>query len=181
MKPIFKQPGRLLGVLALGLALLLPWAGSQAAHDIRGITGSTFNLYAFPFNMNLPDGSSVHMWGFGDIDAGLNATHPDDGVDEPNVASTYNLPQYPAPTLIVNQNDVVTINLTNYGVPQPVSIVVTGHPMTTVAGGSPGLVTNTSTGLTDTVAYTFTASEPGTYIYHSLNGSNPGLHAEMGL
>ncbi len=70
MKPIFKKPGRLLATLALGLALLLPWVGLQAAHDIRGITGPTFNLYAFPFNMNLPDGSSVHMWGFGDQDAG---------------------------------------------------------------------------------------------------------------
>ena len=186
MKPIFKQPGRLLGILTLGLALVLPWAGSQAAHDIRGITGPTFNLYAFPFNMNLPDGSSVHMWGFGDQDAGTNTTHPDNGMDEPNVASSYGLPQYPAPTLIVNQGDAVTINLTNFGVPQPVSIVVTGHQVT-ASGGVAGLVTQASRdknalgGTLDPVVYTFEAAEPGTYIYHSLDGSNPGLHAEMGL
>jgi len=186
MKPIFKQPGRLLGVLALGLALVLPWAGSQAAHDIRGINGPIFNLYAFPFNMNLPDGSSVHMWGFGDQDGGANTSHPDNGLDEPNVASTYGLPQYPAPTLIVNQGQVVNINLENFGVPQPVSIVVTGHQVS-ASGGVEGLVTRVSRdknalgGVAETVTYTFTASEPGTYIYHSLNGSNPGLHAEMGL
>ncbi len=179
MKPLFKQPGRLFGVLALGLALVLPWAGTQAAHDIRGITGPTFNLYAFPFNMNLPDGSSVHMWGFGDIDAGANTTHPDNGPGEPNVASTYGVPQYPAPTLIVNQGDTVTINLTNFGVPQPVSIVVTGHQVN-ASGGVAGLVTRASRdknalgGVAETVTYSFTASEPGTYIYHSLRREQSG-------
>jgi FtsP/CotA-like multicopper oxidase with cupredoxin domain len=180
MKPIFKQPGRLLGILALGLTLLLPWAGSQAAHDIRGITGPTFNLYAFPFNMNLPDGSSVHMWGFGDQDAGANATHPE--------GNGYGLPQYPAPTLIVTQGDTVTINLQNWGVPQSVGIVVTGHQVG-ASGGVAGLVTQVSrnklapplNGTPETVTYSFTASEPGTYIYHSLDGPNPGLQVEMGL
>jgi FtsP/CotA-like multicopper oxidase with cupredoxin domain len=33
----------------------------------------------------------------------------------------------------------------------------------------------------ESVSYTFTPTEPGTYIYHSLDGSNPGLHVEMGL
>ena len=192
MKPIYKQPGRFLGVLALGLALVLPWAGSQAAHDIRGITGPTFNLYAFPFNMNLPDGSSVHMWGFGDIDAGANASFHRDP-DDPTgpfiqYGAGYGVPQYPAPTLIVNQNEAVTINLSNFGVPQPVSIVVTGHQVTAMGSGVEGLVTQASPdknslppGTPNTVTYSFTASEPGTYIYHSLNGANPGLHAEMGL
>jgi hypothetical protein len=36
-------------------------------------------------------------------------------------------------------------------------------------------------GTPETVTYTFAATEPGTYIYHSLDGPNPGLHAEMGL
>ena len=179
---LLKQPGQLLGILVLGLALVMPWTQSNAAHDIRGITGGTtsgtaaFNLYAFPFNMNLPDGSSLYMWGFGDMDNGDNATH----------GNVYGLPQYPAPTLIVNQGDVVTINLTNTGVPQAVGIVVAGHQLS-ASGGVAGLVTNVSRdknalgGVPETVTYTFTAAEPGTYIYHSLNGPNPGLHAEMGL
>jgi FtsP/CotA-like multicopper oxidase with cupredoxin domain len=194
MKQRFEQPGRLLSALALGLALILPVSMSQAAHDIRGITGgttagqATFNLYAFPFNMNLPDGSSIHMWGFGDADAGANATHPDHPTD-PTLpyGDGYGLPQYPAPTLIVNQGDQVTINLTNPnpGVPQPVSIVVTGHKVTATEtvpgdGNDGGLVTEEASA-GETVSYTFIAEQPGTYIYHSMAGPNPGLHAEMGL
>jgi FtsP/CotA-like multicopper oxidase with cupredoxin domain len=171
MTNILKQPGRLIGVLFLGLALALPWARAQAAHDIRGITGPTFNLYAFPFNMNLPEGSSLQMWGFGDVDAGAGATHPE--------GAGYNLPQYPGPTLIVTEGQTVTINLTNVGVPQPVSIVVTGHNVN-ASGGSPGLVTQAAN-VNESVTYTFTAPEPGTYVYHSLGESNPGLHVEMGL
>ncbi|MCU7797315.1 MAG: multicopper oxidase domain-containing protein [Candidatus Thiodiazotropha sp. (ex Myrtea spinifera)] len=173
MRKLLKKPGRLMSVLMLGVASLLPWAQSQAAHDIRGITpqGGVFNLYAFPFNMNLPEGTSLHMWGFGDMNAGAGATHPE--------GNGYALPQYPAPTLIVTEGENVTINMTNYGVPQPVSIVITGHQVT-ASGGAPGLVTNSSIGGAQ-VTYSFTAGSPGTYIYHSLDGSNPGLHAEMGL
>ncbi len=157
---------RVLGALA---ALLLT-TSTFAEHDIRGIQGPTFNLYAFPFNIDLPDGTSLHMWGFGDMTNGSTATHGDSMM----------LPQYPGPTLIVNQGDEVTINLTNYGVPQPVSMVVTGHDLA-ATGGSAGLVTQASAGSSETVTYTFTASEAGTYMYHSMDGPNPGLHVEMGL
>ena len=173
MKNMLKRSGHLTGILILGLALALPWVSAQAAgHDIRGITGPNFNLYAFPFNMNLPEGTSLRMWGFGDMNAGTGATHPDEG-------GGYGLPQYPGPTLIVNEGDAVTIELTNFGVPQPVSMVVTGHDVN-VTGGALGLVTNAvSNGQSAT--YSFTASKPGTYLYHSLDGPNPGLHVEMGL
>jgi len=184
MNKKYLQRGGLGRFLVLSMTLIVAWTTANAGlNDIPGITGDRsagatapeFNLYAFPFNMNLPDGTSLHMWGFGDQDAGDSATNQQDG-------GSYGLPQYPAPTLIVNQGDSVTINLTNYGVPQQVSIVVTGHDVT-ATGGSEGLVTNGSApGTTpETVTYAFTANEPGTYIYHSLDGSNPGLHAEMGL
>ncbi|MES9945446.1 MAG: multicopper oxidase domain-containing protein [Candidatus Thiodiazotropha sp.] len=176
MKRLLKQPGRLMGLLLLGLSSLLAVPQAQAVHDIRGLTqatpSGTFNLYAFPFNMNLPEGTSLYMWGFGDMDMGAGSTHPAQG-------DGYALPQYPAPTLIVTQGEAVTINMTNYGVPDPVSIVVTGHHVT-ASGGSAGLVTNAAD-LNQTVTYTFTAGSPGTYIYHSLNGDSPGLHTEMGL
>lgn len=180
---ILKRAGNLLRFLVVGLILTLPWTQLQASHNIRGITGgtaagaATFNLYAFPFNMNLPDGSSVYMWGFGDMDSGANATHPE--------GNGYGLPQYPAPTLIVNQGDVVTINLTNVGLTQPVSIVVSGHRVSATEivpgdGNDGGIVTEEAS-LNEKVSYTFTASEAGTYVYHSLAGPNPGLQAEMGL
>lgn len=175
MRKLLKQPGRLIGVLLLGMACALPWSQSQAAHDIRGITpqaGGVFNLYAFPFNMNLPEGTSLYMWGFGDMNAGTGATHTE--------GQGYSLPQYPAPTLIVTEGENITINMTNYGVPNPVSIVLTGHQVT-ATGGATGLVTNSSSNGTETVSYSFTAGSPGTYVYHSLDGANPGLHAEMGL
>ncbi len=175
MRKYLKQPGRLMGVLLLGMAGVLSWSQSQAAHEIRGITpqaGGVFNLYAFPFNMNLPEGTSLYMWGFGDMNAGTGATHPE--------GAGYALPQYPAPTLIVTEGENITINMTNYGVPNPVSIVITGHQVA-ATGGAPGLVTNSSSNGTETVSYSFTAGSPGTYVYHSLDGQNPGLHAEMGL
>jgi len=170
-------PARLLGVLAAGLALALPWQSAQAQHDVRGITaGTEFNLYAYPANIPLPEGTSLPMWLFGDMDAGAGATHPEGAV--------YGLPQYPGPTLIVDQNDTVRINVTNYGIPQPVSLVVTGHDVEAsciTASCTDGLVTTATANGAQTVQYTFTASEPGTYIYHSLDGPNPGLHVEMGL
>ena len=171
MKNHLMRPARLLGVLLAGLALGLSWQSAQAQHDIRGITGPTFDLYAYTSNIPLPESTSLYMWLFGDLNAGANATHPQgDG---------YGLPQYPGPTLVVNQGEAVTINLTNYGIPQPVSIVVTGHEVT-ASGGSDGLVSQAAA-VGETASYSFTADNPGTYIYHSLNGPNPGLHVEMGL
>jgi hypothetical protein len=173
MKALIKKSRRIASVALL--LVVLPFAQAQAQHDIRGITGPNFNLYAFPFNMNLPDGSSVYMWGFGDMDGGSGATHPE--------GNGYNLPQYPAPTLIVDEGDTVTISLKNYGVPQPVSIVITGHNVAASCAGTctDGLVTTAVTPADDTVTYSFVATDPGTYVYHSLDGSNPGLQAEMGL
>jgi FtsP/CotA-like multicopper oxidase with cupredoxin domain len=167
----FTWPARLFGVLLAGLALGLSWQPAQAQHDIRGITGPTFDLYAYPANIPLPEGTSLPMWLFGDMTGGATATHPE--------GAGYYLPQYPGPTLVVDQGDTVTIKLTNYGIPQPVSILVTGHQVT-ASGGSEGLVTQAAS-LGETASYSFTADKPGTYIYHSLDGPNPGLHVEMGL
>ncbi|MEW8441105.1 MAG: multicopper oxidase domain-containing protein, partial [Candidatus Thiodiazotropha taylori] len=192
MKQLLKQPGRLLGLLFLGMSSALTVQQAQAEHDIRGISqgaNGVFNLYAYPFNMNLPEGTSLYMWGFGDLDLGEGASH--------QAGANYQLPQYPAPTLIVTEGEAVTINLVNYGVPDNISIEVTGHEMSsecidipTPAGmtqpaANPancqaGLFTQEA-GVGNAVRYTFTAGSPGTYIYHSLAGANPGLHTEMGL
>jgi manganese oxidase len=177
--------GRALGAALLGIGLL-PWTQVQAAHDIRGITGPTFNLYAAPFNISLPEGTSLYMWGFGDLDEGSSATHAEGG--------GYVLPQYPAPTLIVTEGDTVTINVTNYGVPDqldtasgptdnPVSLVVTGHDVsaTPISGSTVAGPITTGAKIGGVVQYSFTAGDPGTYVYYSLSGPNPGLHTEMGL
>lgn len=167
--------GRRYSLLLLSL-LLAPWMLAQA-HSIRGITpvtgptGPEFNLYVAPFNISLPDGSSLYMWGFGDLNAGAGATHPE--------GQGYYLPQYPGPTLVVTEGQKVTIHLYNYGVPDPVSLVIGGQNLK-ATGGAPGLMTRRAT-LGVPVTYTFTPSKPGTYLYRSMDGDNPGLHSEMGL
>ena len=167
--------GRLCGVLLLGIGLALPGQRAEAAHDIRGITGPNFQLYAYPFYISLPDGTSLYMWGFGNLTGG-GATPPEAG------GASYYLPQYPAPTLIVTEGEPVTITLTNYGVPDPVSIVVAGHNVTARRRRRTGLVTQAASNVgARPVTYSFTAGKPGTYVYHSLDGQNPGLHQEMGL
>lgn len=135
---------------------------------INGVTGDrttgavTFNLVTSFANIPTPDGNSVHMWGYGVAGSPM---------------------QYPGPTLIVNQGDVVTVNLTNTHIPMPVSILFPGQEGVAATGGSLGQFTRESTmvnpGVGDTVSYTFTASNPGTYTYYS--GTQPGLQVEMGL
>ncbi len=121
-----KSCGRLLGtaLAGAGAAALGPGAGPGRGHDIRGIEGTNFNLYASPFNISLPEGSSLYMWGFGDLDAGGGATHPE--------GNGLLLPQYPAPTLIVTEGEQVTINA------HQLRCARSRYP-TVVAGGQPGL------------------------------------------
>jgi len=145
---------------ALVAALALGTGGAWAMVD--GITGPTFNLTAKADYITAGDGGSLLAWGYAADDKG-----PFPGVM-----------QHPGPTLIVNQNDTVTINLKNT-LPMPVSMVFPGQSGVTAVGGSAGLLTRESMGPADVVTYTFTASQPGTYLYHS--GTRPDLQVEMGL
>ena len=77
------------------LALLFLFAASASANAvIPGISNatSTFSLVTGSAHVGTPDGDTVLIWAYGD---GSNPV------------------QYPGPTLIVNQGDTVTINLTN--------------------------------------------------------------------
>jgi hypothetical protein len=89
--------------------------------------------------------------------------------------------QYPGPTLIVNQGATIRVTLKNE-LPAPagnVSIVFPGHA-TAASGGVAGKLTQEAPpDGTTTVTYTFTATNPGTYSYHS--GTNVGLQVDMGL
>lgn len=147
-------------LMALAIVLLLvPVSGSWAAID--GIAGTTFNLTARTGHISTPDGGSFMIWGYANADAVIDQV------------------QYPGPTLIVNQNDVVTVNLTNT-LPEPVSILFPGQQVV-ATGGLSGPITQevpADNGIT-TVSYTFTASQPGTYTYYS--GSHMDLQVEMGL
>lgn len=159
-------------VLAALFAATLAGCGSRSASNssvgghglIDGVGSSSatpsFALVAAPNVISTGDGDSMFMWLYG-------------------VSGT--TVQYPGPTLIVNQGAVVTITLTSQ-LPVATSIVFPGLDVTATggAGTTPGLLTREvlpSTG--GTVSYTFTASRPGTFLYHS--GTRPDLQVEMGL
>ncbi len=129
----------------------------QAQAVIPGLTGTTFDLTARAGNVSGADGLSVHMWSY---------------------AETGGVFQYPGPTLIVNEGDVVTVNLTNE-LSEPTSILFPGQEDVTTNGGVPGLLTAEASAGGGTVSYSFVANEPGTYQYHS--GTNVDLQIQMGL
>jgi len=150
-----KLSGRAKWPLMIIIAVLLLPVAAHAAID--GVTGTTFNLTARTGYISTGEGGSYLMWGYA------------------NGAGTM---QFPGPTLIVNQGDVVTVNLGNE-LTVPVSIVFPGQTAVAAAGGAPGLLTREAPAAGGTVSYTFTAAQPGTYTYYS--GTNPDLQIEMGL
>ncbi|HYE35906.1 multicopper oxidase domain-containing protein [Methylocaldum sp.] len=169
---MYKSPCILERLSGASVALLLCIWGDSATAVVDGITGPTFNLTAKEDYISTADGNTVLAWGY----ANGNGTM-----------------QYPGPTLIVDQGDVVTVTLHNalppHGAdaPLPVSIVFPGQEGVTASGGTEGLLTreaNTSNNPATpeneaVVTYTFTASRPGTYLYHT--GTHMDLEVEMGL
>ena len=146
--------GRLAGLVAAAF-LLVPAAGQAA---IPGLSGSSFAFTAREGYVLTPDGASIYSWGYADGSGPM---------------------QYPGPSLIVNQGTPVTVTLTN-SLPAAagnVSIVFPGQSVT-ATGGVPGLLTQEAPP-GGSVTYTFTASRPGTFAYHS--GTRPELQVEMGL
>jgi FtsP/CotA-like multicopper oxidase with cupredoxin domain len=143
--------------LVITLVLLLSIATEPAWAVIDGISGPVFNLTAKADFISAGDGDSVYTWGYADGNGNM---------------------QYPGPTLIVNQGDTVTVNLSNQ-LPVPVSIVFPGQQGVVASGGSAGLMAREAAAANGSVSYTFIASQPGTYLYHS--GTQPALQVEMGL
>ena len=164
MKNYTKRRNLMTGLAMLLMLLIVPMAG---AYDIPGITGTSpnpvFNLVTGTGSITTGDGNSVYMWMYG-VEGGVS--------------------QYPGPTIIVNQGDTVTVNLKNT-LPVPTSFVVDGISVVATAAFTgtdlPGLLTRevAADNGASTVTYTFTASQPGTYVYHS--GTNPPLQVDMGL
>ena len=142
--------------LAVVVTLPLACAGGVAWAAVSGITGPTFDLTAKVDYISTGDGNSLMNWGYADGNGTM---------------------QYPGPTLIVNQGDTVTVNLTN-NLPVTVSIVFPGQSNVSTTGGTPGLLTAEAAPNTS-VSYSFVATNPGTYMYHS--GTNAAVQVEMGL
>jgi Multicopper oxidase len=168
----------LLGVM-LAVALFLAPAAFAAAPGIS--TSGTFRLVAQDAYLNQPDGQAVYSWGYG-CATGFTPTFL------PNVTfiQTPFCPtmQVPGPTLIVNEGQPVTIQLTN-NLPAAAgntSILFPGFQLTSTcpntAANPQGLLTcEAAPG--QTVTYTFIASQPGTHAYYS--GTQGDLQVEMGL
>lgn len=154
---IYKLPG----LLGMAATVLLLAVAESALAAIDGISGPVFNLTAKADYISTADGGSTYSWGYANGNGAM---------------------QYPGPTLIVNQGDTVTINLSNQ-LPVPVSIVFPGQLGVAASGGSAGIMTQEAPAaagaVQGAVSYTFTASQPGTYLYHS--GTQPALQVEMGL
>ena len=163
--------------------------GSTAQAAVPGITADpathVFNLVASANRISQPDGQMIYTWGYGcagGVPAGFAPWTPaSTGAGQLVPSTGCPTMQVPGPTLIVNEGDVVTVNLTNNLPPAagPTSIVFAGLNATATPGtGSPGLTTQeAATG--STVTYTFTASKPGTYAYYS--GTQADVQIEMGL
>jgi hypothetical protein len=142
---------------------LLPIGGAQAQARIDGIGGTSFAFTAGAGEISTPDGGSIHFWGY----------------HAPG-ANPAEVPQYPGPTLILNQGQSVTINLTsNLPFGKCTSMVFPGLRVTASGGTAGDLTQEACPGDAAPVTYTFTASEPGTYTYYS--GTESELQVEMGL
>ncbi len=164
-------------VCGLVFLALAPDAGAQAGTGTTKMVcsggtpgGATRNisLNTGTGRISMPEGGSVFMWGYG--------TPPD----------TF---QMPGPVLCVNQGQTLNITLVN-ALPEATSLIFPGQTAVTEAGGVAAepllsLLTTRQAApagapLADrTVTYSFTASQPGTYVYES--GTNPHKQVHMGL
>jgi FtsP/CotA-like multicopper oxidase with cupredoxin domain len=173
MKTAILKSGRLLAPMTLLMCLA---ATANAA--VPGIIGPTFNLTAQPAFLNQPDGEAIYSWGYG-----CNASNAPTGFAPTLPGQTCPTMQVPGPTLIVHENDTVTVTLLN-NLPTAAgntSILFPGFTLTSTtcsAGAVQGLLTcEAPPG--GTVSYTFVASAPGTHAYYS--GTQGDLQVEMGL
>jgi FtsP/CotA-like multicopper oxidase with cupredoxin domain len=167
---------RWLLVPLLVVPIILTHGGSSASAKESGIlctrddsngTNPHFSFTAGADYISMPDGNTMWTWSYH-----LTGGHF----------------QFPGPQLCVKQGDNVTIVLHN-SLPEATSIVfpgidnvqANGAPAQTEVDGS-GVVTsltNTAAANTGSVTYSFTAKDPGTYLYES--GTDPGKQVQMGL
>jgi len=157
------------GMVAAFTAVLLLCGSAAVQATISGISGTNLTFSVKADHVSTADGGSMLLWGYADVTTNAAARA-----------------QYPAPTLIITEGQTISITLKNElnvtaGAVPNVSIVFPGQDVTAVCSVgscfSGALTEEVAPG--DEVTYTFTATEPGTYTYHS--GTNPGLQVEMGM
>jgi FtsP/CotA-like multicopper oxidase with cupredoxin domain len=162
--------------LALVMALLILFSASDlqgaAAQTGTGegivcTNGPNFTLTTEDGYIGTPDDNVVYMWGYA---AGNSAF------------------QHPSPVLCVNEGEPVTVILHNT-LPEDVSITFPGQE-DVLANGAPAQpqfdsggnltsLTNVAPADGGSVTYSFTANNPGTFIYQS--GTDPAKQVRMGL
>ena len=178
MRTIFSKRifwGLALMLLALLSVVLLAGNGPAAAQTATGegivcTDGPNFDLTTETGYIGTPDDNVVYMWGYA---AGNSAF------------------QHPSPVLCVNEGETVTVILHNT-LPEDVSITFPGQdnvladgapaqPQFAVAGDPSSLtsLTNAAPANGGSVTYSFTANNPGTFIYQS--GTDPAKQVRMGL
>jgi FtsP/CotA-like multicopper oxidase with cupredoxin domain len=164
----------------LAIGSLLAVAAQAAA---PGIAGPTFNLSAAATRISEPNGKFVYAWGYG-----CDQTQPAPTFLPANIGgAACPAAQLPGPTLIVHENDIVSVTLTN-NLPAAAgntSMLFPGFQVT-ATGGTAGLLVqeapNSATCTTakcNVVTYTFKATSPGTHSYYS--GTQGDLQVELGL
>ncbi len=155
------------------LAMVVALFSVATAHAaVPGITGPTFSLIAQQAYISQPDGSAVYSWGYGCNGAPMGFAP---ALPNQNCGTM----QIPGPTMIVKENDVVTVTLAN-GLPNSAgntSILFPGFQVSTT-GGVAGLLTQEAAP-GGVVTYSFVATTPGTHSYYS--GTQGDLQIEMGL
>jgi len=162
---------RSLAGLALIAGLLVPVASLNASAQSEAVpptgmvcstgtvsgTTTTFDLVASSGTIDTPDGNSVLMWSYSPAGGHF---------------------QVPGPVMCVTQNQTVVVHLHN-NLPEATSIVFPGQDATVAAtAGGAGLLT-TEVPAGGDITYTFTAGQPGTYLYES--GTDIAKQIEMGL
>ena len=153
---------RLLGVTAacgVVWALIAAVPAFAAGSGMVFTNGPAFTLRATAGTMETPDGNSVYMWSYANDATGGNF-------------------QLPGPVLCATAGQPVTITLNN-SLPVATSIVFPGQEGVTATGGSAGGLGGQEAPAGGSVTYTFTPSQPGTYLYES--GSDQSTQVEMGL
>ncbi len=163
-------------ILALFLAIIILVSASNfqqaqaqtgSAEGIVCTDGPNFTLTTEQGYIGTPDDNVVYMWGY----AAGNSSF-----------------QHPSPVLCVNEGDNVTIILHNT-LPEDVSITFPGQE-NVLADDAPAQpqfdasmnltsLTNVAPASGGSVTYSFTANNPGTFIYQS--GTDPAKQVRMGL
>jgi hypothetical protein len=135
----------------LGGGLLAALAVIAGPAGPAGAAAVTVDLYASTGSTTLPGGQTVPVWGY--------RTSPG-SVTQPG-----------GPPVVVQQGDTVTIQLHN-GLGERTGLLLQGQPIV------PDL---TGTAAGGTATYTFTAGEPGTYLYEAALLPNAQHQIAMGL